>query len=134
MMRRGKSLQGELAIPPSPHQNGHLPSFSLTHQLFIQQYLLHGAQQKYRELWETLSFLYVSLCVYLRQEKSQYSELCLTSTHINIHVYLHGTQMQCRVASLDRKARLGPKKGTHTPHTHNISKVDNPHKTTTLVD
>lgn len=50
-MCRGKSLQGELAIPPSPHQNGRLPSFSLTHQLFIQQYLLHRAQQKYRELW-----------------------------------------------------------------------------------
>lgn len=36
------------------------------------------------------------------QENPQYSELCLTSTNINIHFYLHDTQMQQRVASLQK--------------------------------
>lgn len=63
------------------------------------------------------------------QENPQYSELCLTSTNINIHFYLHDTQMQQRVASLvARKASVGPKKYTHALHTQDSNRVGNLHK------
>lgn len=85
--------------------------------LFTLKCLLNRAQQKYRQLMQTLRHLRILLCVYFRQGNPQDSELCLTSTNINIHFYLHGAQVQWRVTSLERGQFGAQEAHTCTAHT-----------------